>query len=129
MIARNGHTYFFKPDHRDRTAIIKSQWDLEPSEELELFVRSHVPDALVSWGVLILGNSPSKLGESATAFGRARRLHIAKFICRVPIHGYPADTERNVQDIPPIRFVNELRTSGFITKSQAIRLKGQKPWA
>jgi hypothetical protein len=88
--------------HRNNTPQ-GSQWTITVPDEHACFFASGqhgwLRDA-VGWGLHFLNNVPDYLG---IAIDRQRRLFVAKFVAGnepVEWHGYPADPEKNVQDIP-----------------------------
>lgn len=126
--ATNGCHYFFKPDHRDGTKV-KSQWGLTYEAELALFEAAHEPGRPKIWYLSRVDNKPQVIGTSAEALGNLRPLHIALFLCASPVHGYPADPQRNISDIPRAKIISQWRANGLLSKPEAVRLRTQKRWA
>jgi hypothetical protein len=97
-----GIWYAHNPLHRNRTRG-KSQWTIDELAELESFRRSLNRAWLMSnvgWGLHFENNKVTYLG---IAEDNIRRVFVAKFINDEPNstwHGYPADHQRNQQDIP-----------------------------
>jgi len=96
----NGAKYLCHPHHRNGNPN-KSQWDLSEQRELDLFGLAFENQWLldsVGWGVAKMNNTLEYLGVSTD---RLTRLFIAKFVATgTNWHGYPADHQRNQQDIP-----------------------------
>jgi hypothetical protein len=123
VVTAQGISYFFKPDHRDGTAI-KSQWRVDYAAELDMFERSYVDGSPKLWHL----SGGTSVGVSARAYGEPRNLYIALFRSGDVWHGYPADPQRSVGDIPPTAVVRAWKQRGLLSKAQAVRLLGQRPW-
>ena len=97
-----GYAYTVHPHHRNGTAG-KSQWTVTEAQELGIFANSLTQQWLLggfAWGLYSPGGQVSYLGVSSN---NQTRLFVAKFVGGVaPIvwHGYPADPQRSVRDIP-----------------------------
>jgi hypothetical protein len=94
--------YCIHPDHRNGNPN-KSQWTITEEEERAAFVRAVEHEWLLQnrgWGLHLHQEQPQYLGTSK---GQAAALFVAKFVssgAQVSWHGYPADHQRNIQDIP-----------------------------
>jgi hypothetical protein len=129
VMSAAGVEYYFKPDHRDLTAV-KSQWTVPEEDELQIFEEGYRNDgSIVFWQLRLHGGAVAVVGSSAAQFGPARHLHLAMFRgANLPWHGYPADTQRNNQDVPPPHVVALWVNSNLLSKRQAVRLRGRRPW-
>jgi hypothetical protein len=97
-----GLVYVFKTDHRDDSRE-KSQWRITPDEEIvsfELMREKAWNVARQGWSLHLEGERICYLGVS---IDRTRELFIAKFLGEPAVsrwHGFPADYQVHVQDIP-----------------------------
>jgi len=119
--------YFFKTDHRDNS-LKKSQWTIEPPNELSCFVHSFTSGWQIAyrcWGVYILEGVKMPLGKSITD----ELLYVAIFVDsfeKQVWHGYPADFRRNKWDVPATAVLVDWRQKGFTTKSKISNAKQGK---
>ncbi len=95
--------YVVNQKHRNQNTSYGSQWTITPAEEQQCLVASGqcgwILD-VVGWGLHFSDDVLSYLGVTVD---RTRRLFVAKFVASsAPVvwHGYPADPEKNIQDIP-----------------------------
>lgn len=97
-----GLSYLHHPHHRDGTPL-KSQWIIGHPEERICFINSYNRNWLldnIGWGLHFIDESVDYLGVS---HDRQRQLFIAIFMENQNQsfwHGYPADYQVNIQDIP-----------------------------
>ena len=103
-----GLSYLHNPRHRDGSPS-KSQWTINYDQELTCFKKSHTNSWLstdTGWGLHFNNRKVDHLGISCD---RLRRLFIAKFIANSNPsywHGYPADYQINVRDIPAVEILD-----------------------
>ncbi len=94
-------SYSHNLSHRDGT-LKKSQWKIFNDEELLSFTTALKKKWLLSdvgWGLHFENKTPANLG---VAQDHETLVFVAKFVNdKNTWHGYPADHQRNNQDIPP----------------------------
>jgi hypothetical protein len=82
---------------------VKSQWTISVPAELRCFAEARSDgwlDATFGWGLHRPAGVPDYLGVGVN---RSRQLFVAKFVRAregEAWHGYPADPQRNPQDLP-----------------------------
>lgn len=117
--------YSFVSYHRDGTKK-KSQWTITKAEELICFQTAHDRAWLLpakGWGLHFVDSEPDYLG---VAQDHITRVLIAKFQeNQGNWHGYPADYQRNNQDIPDISIQRKWIENGILPL-QKIRKIGKK---
>jgi hypothetical protein len=108
----------------------KSQWRIPESDERNAFnqarIRAWLSDAC-GWGLHTPDGIVSILGVSQD---HDRPLFVAKFLANAAPrfwHGYPADHQRNPQDIPDDRILSDWMTSGLLTSAKVRKLTRGQP--
>lgn len=114
------------PVHRNGTQE-KSQWRITTPEELACFqatVENQWRLGNVGWGLHSPAGTPEYLG---VAEDHATMVFIAKFVGKQAIwHGYPADHQRNFQDIPDGTILDIWMKLNLIAAAKARKiLRGQ----
>jgi hypothetical protein len=115
-----GLNYVHNPQHRNRT-VLKSQWTIDYAEERMCFSDSYGKSWFVDntgWGLHFYNNGVEHLGLS---HDRKRNLFIAKFIENdsPPYwHGYPADYQMNIHDIPKEEILKKWLTGEIFSPAQ-----------
>ena len=125
----NGIQYGCHPAHRNRSPD-KSQWTIEPLEEIACFIHTHQQGWIVgtrAWGLHLINGNPRYLG---TTHDRARILFVARFedgTSSNQWHGYPADHQTKTNDRLPEE-IKELWTRNRVLPPAKIRklAKGQR---
>lgn len=126
-----GEIYIVVDYHRKASYIAnKSQWLVTIDEEMDCFrntINNNWKENENGWGIrwdaghrvlVVLGKSVSQYD-----------LKIAKFTKDVNLnhwHGYPADWQQRTQDRPPIKILNDWRTTGFISKHKMAKIRNGK---
>ena len=123
-----GLSYLHNPRHRDGSPS-KSQWTINYAEELTCFKESHAHSWLLidtGWGLHFSNQKADHLGISCD---KLRSLFIAKFIANDNPsywHGYPADYQVNVRDIPSLEILNNWMANQIFSRAKIRKiLKGQ----
>jgi len=119
-----------KGDHRNGGNGYKSQWTISADDERTCFRNSYEKKWFINisgWGLHLSDElRPLKLGDTPT--GEAVKLaRFRRDIRKIKWHGYPANYRRCVQDRPPINILNEWQRTGYITKRDMRRVRGQQP--
>ena len=124
----NSTYYIHKPDHRNGTPR-KSQWVISENLERLLFKTSKQKkwcDSNKGWGLYIVNGEVKYIG---LAQDHKKRVFIGKFVdgnCNQIWHGYPADHQKNTQDIPPVKLLREWSDKDILRPSKIRKLaKGQ----
>ena len=119
-------TYWHAPQHRNQMSG-KSQWSISHSQESACFGAAHSKgwtDAIKGWGLHYYNGGVDYLG-----FGQdhTTNVFIAKFVGNQGVwHGYPADHQRNQQDIPSERVRRMWLQNGVLTAAKVRKItKGQ----
>jgi hypothetical protein len=119
--------YLIHPHHRDGT-LIKSQWIINESEEVECFKKSINNNwnyQNCCWGLYFENSKIAYLGLSAK---NRKKIFIAKFINNDSNdwHGYPIDPQYNNADIPNTSVLNIWLTSDYLTAAKIRKIsRGQ----
>jgi hypothetical protein len=115
--------------HRDGTPG-KSQWIISELQELASFegaITNGWCMTHVGWGLHSPNGTPEYLG---VAIDRCTRLFLAKFVGGDLIwHGYPADPQRNYQDIPHPILLREWLNDGLLTPARIRKISRGQPCA
>ncbi len=126
----DGVSYSSHPHHREASRRRqKSQWTISESDEIGVFraaFESGWLDTESGWGLHIPDNAIAQLG---TAIDGETALHVAKFIATgaTPWHGYPADHQRRIEDVPSERHLNAWMQRGLLTNAKVRKLVKQQP--
>ena len=121
--------YVVNPKHRNNSSQ-GSQWTITPTEEQQCFGASYEYGWLlgaVGWGLHFSNDVIDYLG---VAVDRSRRLFVAKFVVNnspVVWHGYPADPEKNVQDIPHEDVLNMWLGADLLSAAKIRKIGRQQP--
>ncbi len=122
-------TYCHHPHHRNNNPN-KSQWTINTNQEASCFKSSYTNNWYVNsnaWGLHYLGEGISYLGVGED---RNKKLFLAKFK-KEPNknfwHGYPADYQRNNQDLPDNDILNIWKSNNILTKAQISKIIQGKP--
>ena len=121
--------YHHHPSHRNG-ALNKSQWRIARPEELTCFQRSVREGWSVSpvgWGLHITNEELAILG---VAQDHSTEVFLAKFVDPSEAdswHGYPADHQRNLQDIPDPHVLRAWMSDGLITPAKARKIARAQP--
>jgi len=124
-----GFSYQHHPGHRDGTAG-KSQWSVTETEERGIFDHSRMSQWLsqyLGWGVHVVTGQAVYLGNSDDS---ARSLIIAKFVASNSPkiwHGYPADHQRRIQDIPEPKILMEWMRLKYLKPAKIRKLMRGQP--
>lgn len=124
-----GLNYLHNLQHRDGTAM-KSQWIIGYAEERTCFINSYNNawfNNNTGWGLHFYDQIVDYLGVS---HDRERRLFIAKFVAdNGPSywHGYPADYQINIQDIPREDVLNKWLAGGIFSPAKIRKILRGKP--
>jgi hypothetical protein len=118
--------YLCNPLHRNRTPR-KSQWTISENAELHSFEDAFNRTWLLSdigWGLHFENNHPANLG---VAQDHKTSVFVAKFVNdKNTWHGYPADHQRNNQDIPDIQIRRKWLKENILPRRTVLQLgKGQ----
>ena len=120
-------TYSHDPQHRNRTPG-KSQWSISPREEAICFGSAYSKgwtDVDKGWGLHFSNGTLDYLGY---AQDHSTSVFIAKFVGNQEIwHGYPADHQRNQQDIPTERVRKIWMQSGVLTPPKICKITRGQP--
>lgn len=123
-----GVSYTSHPDHRNRS-LLKSQWTITEHDEVGSFRVAHQNgwiDTDCGWGLHRPNGSAEQLG---VAIDGTTRLYLAKFVSKhtAPWHGYPADHQRRLDDVPTERHLNEWLQQGIMSSATVRKLVRQQP--
>jgi len=126
IFVSSGVSYSHNPLHRNNT-LEKSQWRIPKDAELLSFQTALDRTWLLSdvgWGLHFENNNPANLG---VAQDHKTLVFIAKFVNdRKTWHGYPADHQRNNQDIPDIQIRRKWLKENILPRRTVLQLgKGQ----
>jgi len=121
----------YKPNkqHRDKNPN-KSQWTISILEEVKVFENTYPNnwiDQSVGWGLHFVNNGVQYLGNASN---QNRRLFIAKFMdgnCNGKWHGYPADYQTNIQDIPNEFGLKEWVDKRYLSNAKIAKITQGKP--
>jgi len=108
----------------------KSQWRIPEVDERSTFDQARIRNWLsvtCGWGLHTPNGVVSVLG---VAQDHNRQLFVAKFIANAAPalwHGYPADHQRNPQDIPGIEVLRDWMISGLLTAAKIRKLTRGQP--
>jgi hypothetical protein len=123
-----GVRYTHHPDHRNRTGG-KSQWRISLPKERQAFITARAEGWLIrstGWGLHVDNTEPAYLG---VAQDHVTRVFVSKFVDGNQSqnwHGYPADHQRNPQDIPDADVLKIWMDNDLIPLSKIRKLvKGQ----
>jgi hypothetical protein len=108
----------------------KSKWTIGASEERDVFVNTKTQNWIQlseGWGLHIVEGRVAYLG---IAQDRARQLFVAKFVNssqNQSWHGYPADHQRHVKDIPSEFVLRKWLDGGLLSPQKIAKLERAKP--
>jgi hypothetical protein len=123
-------TYAAHPHHRDVSRQqLKSQWTITEAEEVASFKSARGSgwiDLVQGWG---LHRPKASIEGLGTATDGQTTLFIAKFISKnsTPWHGYPADHQRRLEDVPTERHLREWLDQGLVSNAAVRKLVKQQP--
>lgn len=126
----NGVSYAAHPHHRDASRRnVKSQWTITELEEVGSFkaaLDTGWIDSEEGWG---LHRPNAAIAALGTAIDGATTLYIAKFVSKsaTPWHGYPADHQRRLEDVPSERHLKEWLDQGLVSNAAVRKLVKQQP--
>lgn len=126
----DGVSYLSHPHHRDTSRRnVKSQWTIAESQEVASFRSAHESgwlDSEQGWGLHRPNEAIARLG---TAIDGQTALYIAKFVSMnaTPWHGYPADHQRRLKDLPNSRHLKEWLEQGLVSNAAVRKLVKQQP--
>lgn len=110
--------------HRDKNPK-KSQWIVSVDQEVDCFAQTKSENWISKdrgWGIIIQNKRLGKIGISVLG----EDLSIARFECKNnndEWHGYPADLKNKTDDIPIDDVLIVWRNSGYINKSEFIKIR------
>jgi hypothetical protein len=125
-----GVLYAAHPHHRDNSRRNeKSQWTITETEEVASFTSAYGGgwiDAEQGWGLHRPNAAVAALG---TATDGETTLYVAKFVSKnaTPWHGYPADHQRRIDDVPSERLLKEWLDQGLVSNAAVRKLVKQQP--
>ena len=124
-----GLYYICNPMHR--TPILgKSQWTILPTDEVDTFRTAYIKTWLlahIGWGLYYKNQAIDYLG---LAQDHITKVFLAKFVNDQPHntwHGYPADYQRNPQDIPDLSILKLWLQDGILPQSKISKIVKAKP--
>jgi hypothetical protein len=121
--------YSPNPEHRNNNPC-KSQWTITETEEIECFTVAYDKgwaNDKNAWGLYHHQNTITYLG---TGKDRKINLFIAKFkndVSHNNWHGYPADHQRNSQDIPDQGILKKWITHKVLAKAKIRKISAGQP--
>jgi len=125
----SGAYYSFHPDHRNGNAK-KSQWRIPTQDELQVFTSAETngwANVSPGWGLHVVNDVLCYLG---VAEDHRTRVFLAKFVDgrrNRQWHGYPADHQRNYQDVPDLTLLKTWGTQGVLPRGKIRKLMRQQP--
>jgi len=125
----SGAHYTIHPDHRNGNAK-KSQWRIPTQKELQVFTFAEAngwANMSPGWGLYIVNDVPCYLG---VAEDHQTRVFVAKFVDgnrNRQWHGYPADHQRNNQDVPDLTLLKTWIAQELIPLRKIRKLLRQQP--
>lgn len=129
--------YIHNPQHRDGNPN-KTQWTINEIDERSCFqfagrlkYEQNCELSTTCWGIHVTNGRVCALGKSAVkSSAPIYDLIIAKFVdgnANHKWHGYPADHEANIQDIPPECVRSSWLKSGYLTAAKIRKIsRGQR---
>jgi hypothetical protein len=124
-----GFVYQHHPDHRNGTTG-KSQWIVTEANERAIFDSARTSRWLAAnlgWGIHVLAGRAEYLGEASNG---GRRLLVAKFVAgnNPKIwHGYPADHQKRIEDIPNATILRDWMQRRFLNAAKVRKLMRGQP--
>jgi hypothetical protein len=125
----DGTTYCVHPQHRDKTHG-KSQWTISMNEERDVFLGTLTQSWVAQdagWGLRVDDGRITYLG---VARDHVRQVFIAKFVHtnhRHTWHGYPADHQSCVKDIPDESILRSWLDTRLLSPAKICKLQKGKP--
>ena len=120
--------YGCHPHHRNGNPN-KSQWTITEHDEVASFKLAHTNgwcSSTTGWGLHVSQKRAEYLGTSE---GGVRILFIAKFVAADSDswHGYPADPQAKVDDVPENRVLQHWLTHQFLAPSKVRKIIKRQP--